>query len=184
MQHDIVFSWFGGQGVLFGSQLLAYAAMEEGLHVTWIPSYGPEMRGGTANCSVIVSDEEIGAPLVRHPGAVVALNHPSVDKYALLAAPGCAFVYNASLTPHPPERADVRWVPVPASEIAAELGNSKLLNMVMLGALLRETGVLSLAAVERSLEAHLPARRQDMLELNKRALRRGAQQEHAQATVA
>jgi len=175
MHYDFVFSGFGGQGVLFGSQLLAYAAMEAGLHVTWIPSYGPEMRGGTANCTVVISDEEIGAPLVRHPGAVVALNYPSVQKYEPLIAPGGLLLYNSSLALRPPARADIRCAPVPASNIAAELGNPRLLNMAMLGALLQITGVLPIETVEKSLEAHLPARRRDMLEANKLALRRGAE---------
>lgn len=175
MHYDFVFSGFGGQGVLFGSQLLAYAAMEAGLHVTWIPSYGPEMRGGTANCTVVISDEEIGAPLVRHPSAVVALNYPSMEKYEPQVAPGGLLLYNASLALRPPARAGIHCVPIPASDIAAELGNAKLLNMVMLGALLQITGVLPIGTVEQSLEAHLPARRRDMLEANKLALRRGAE---------
>lgn len=175
MHYDFVFSGFGGQGVLFGSQLLAYAAMEAGLHVTWIPSYGPEMRGGTANCTVVISDEEIGAPLVRHPGAVIALNYPSVEKYEPLVAPGGLLVYNSSLALRPPTRADIRCAPIPASDVAAELGNPKLLNMVMLGALLQLTGALPIETVEQSLEAHLPARRREMLEANKLALRRGAE---------
>ncbi len=173
--YDVVFSGFGGQGVLFGSQLLAYAAMEAGLQVTWIPSYGPEMRGGTANCTVVISDEEIGAPLMRRPSAVVALNYPSVQKYEPLIAPGGLLLYNASLTLRQPERTDIRCVPIPASDTAAELGTPKLLNMVMLGALLQITGVLPVEAVEQSLEAHLPAHRRDMLETNKLALRRGAE---------
>ena len=184
MLHDIVFCGFGGQGVLFGSQLLAYAAMEEGLHVTWFPSYGPEMRGGTANCTVIISDEEIGAPMVRHPSLVVALNQPSVEKYAPLVASGGTLIYNASLAHQAPDRPGARLVPVPASDIAAELGNAKLLNMVMLGALLCVTAVLPVEAVERALEGHLPARRRELLELNKRALRLGVAAVHPQFRLA
>lgn len=175
MQHDVVFSGFGGQGVLFGSQLLAYAAMEEGLCVTWFPSYGPEMRGGTANCTVIISDEEIGSPLVRHPGAVVAMNHPSVQKYEPLIVPGGVLIYNQSLESRAETRTDIRMLAVPASDIAAALGNPRLLNMVLLGALVEATGVLPLAAIERSLEAHLPARRRELLEGNRLALRRGVE---------
>jgi 2-oxoglutarate ferredoxin oxidoreductase subunit gamma len=180
MLHDIVFCGFGGQGVLFGSQLLAYAAMEEGLHVTWFPSYGPEMRGGTANCTVIISDEEIGAPFVRHPGGVVAFNQPAVEKYAPLVAAGGILIYNASLVRQAPDRPGLRLAPVPASDIAAELGYARLLNMVMLGALLSVTAVLPVEAVERALEGHLPARRRDLLDLNKRALRRGMEAAPAQ----
>src|SRR6476659_4274450 len=101
MQYDIIFSGFGGQGALFAGQLLAYAAMDAGRNVTWIPSYGPEMRGGTAHCTVIVSDDPIGAPLVRHPTNVVALNSPSVEKYEPLLATGGKLIYNSSLVLRP-----------------------------------------------------------------------------------
>src|SRR5689334_1108428 len=134
MLYDVVFSGFGGQGALFAGQLLAYAAMDCGLHVTWIPSYGPEMRGGTAHCIVIISDEAIGSPLVRTPTNVLAFNNPSVEKYERLAAANGLLIYNASLTSHVVTRQDIRAAPIHASEIAAELGNPKLLNMVMLGA--------------------------------------------------
>src|SRR5512147_1374337 len=110
MFFDIIFSGFGGQGALFAGQLLAYAAMDQGRYVTWIPSYGPEMRGGTAHCSVIVADEEIGAPLVRHPSNVVALNNLSIEKYEPLLAPGGLLVYNQSLAAHSPQRADIRVI--------------------------------------------------------------------------
>ena len=173
MQHDIVFSGFGGQGVLFAGQLLAYGAMDAGLHVTWIPSYGPEMRGGTANCTVVVSDEEIGSPLVRHPACVLAFNNPSVEKYETLTAVHGLLIYNASLASHVITRADIRAVPIHASEVAAELGNPRLLNMVMMGALLQLTDVLPIAAVEAALEAHMSMRRPELLALNKQALRRG-----------
>ncbi len=173
MQHDVVFSGFGGQGVLFCGQLLAYAAMDSGLHVTWFPSYGPEMRGGTANCTLVVSDEEIGSPLVRHPSCAMAFNNPSAEKYEALTAPGGLLIYNASLVSHAVARPDIRAVPIHASEAAAELGNPRLLNMVMLGALLQLTGVLPVEAVERALDAHMSARRPELLALNKQALRRG-----------
>jgi 2-oxoglutarate ferredoxin oxidoreductase subunit gamma len=173
MQYDIIFSGFGGQGALFAGQLLAYAALDVGRNVTWIPSYGPEMRGGTAHCTVIVSDQPIGSPLVRHPTNVVALNKPSVEKYEPLLAPGGNLIYNASLVMRPITRADIRAVAIPASDIAAELGDGHLLNMVMLGALLEQTGVLLLEAVERAIEEHLPERHRKLLELNRLALRRG-----------
>jgi 2-oxoglutarate ferredoxin oxidoreductase subunit gamma len=175
MQYDIIFSGFGGQGALFAGQLLAYAAMDEGRYVTWIPSYGPEMRGGTAHCTVIVSEEEIGSPLVRHPINVVALNNPSVEKYEPLLAPGGNLVYNASLVLHDVKRHDIHPLAIPASSIAADMGSPKLLNMIMLGALLVVAPVLPLAAVERALDAHLSANPRGLLELNKLALRRGAE---------
>jgi 2-oxoglutarate ferredoxin oxidoreductase subunit gamma len=177
MQTEIVLSGFGGQGVLFAGQLLAYAAMAEGQHVTWIPSYGPEMRGGTAHCTVIISDEEIGSPLVRRPQAVIALNLPSRDKYLPLVAPGGVLVVNASLVPPTPPRADLRIVEVPANDLAESLGNVRLANVVLLGALLAVLPAVkgvSLAALDRALSAHLPERHRALLALNYPALRRGA----------
>jgi 2-oxoglutarate ferredoxin oxidoreductase subunit gamma len=173
MQHDVVFSGFGGQGALFAGQLLAYAAMDVGLHVTWIPSYGPEMRGGTAHCTVILSDEEIGSPLMPAPGHVLAFNNPSVEKYEPLLAPNGLLIYNASLTSHVVTRTDIRSVAIHASEVATALGNAKLLNMVMMGALLQLSQVLPIEAVERALEAHMSTRRPELLALNRQALRRG-----------
>ena len=108
MQTEILISGFGGQGVLFAGQLLAYAAMDNGHHVTWIPSYGPEMRGGTANCTVIISDDEIGSPLVRNPLGVIAMNMPSLDKYESLVASGGVFVVNSSLMTRHATRTDIR----------------------------------------------------------------------------
>jgi 2-oxoglutarate ferredoxin oxidoreductase subunit gamma len=173
MLHDCIFSGFGGQGVLFAGQLLAYAAMDAGLYVTWIPSYGPEMRGGTAHCTVVISDEPIGSPLVRTPACVLAFNNPSVEKYEPLVAPGGFLIHNASLTSHVVQRTDIQAVPVHASEIAAELGNARLLNMVMLGAYLQLTQVLPLTVVEHALEGHLSSRRPELLALNEQALQRG-----------
>jgi 2-oxoglutarate ferredoxin oxidoreductase subunit gamma len=174
MQTEIVLAGFGGQGVLFAGQLLAYAAMDAGRHVTWIPSYGPEMRGGTAHCTVIISDEEIGSPLVRRPAAVVALNLPSRDRYAPLVAPGGVLVVNASLAPSVAPRADLRLIEVPANDMAEALGDARLANVVLVGALLAALPVLPLEAVERALSAHLPERHKALLDLNRQALRQGA----------
>jgi 2-oxoglutarate ferredoxin oxidoreductase subunit gamma len=183
MLQDVVFSGFGGQGALFAGQLLAYAAMDSGLHVTCIPSYGPEMRGGTAHCTVIVSDEEIGSPLVSTPSCVLAFNNPSVEKYESCVAANGLLVYNASLTSHVLTRRDIRAVPIQASEIAVELGNAKLLNMVMLGALLQLSQVLPIDAVDGALEAHMSTRRPELLALNKQALRRGIAEAQTAAAV-
>ncbi len=174
MQYDVVFSGFGGQGVLYAGQLLAYAAMDHGLHVTWMPSYGPEMRGGTANCTVIVSDEDIGSPLVTHPTNVIALNNPSVDKYEPLVAQGGLLIYNASLTSRTLTRPDIRGIPIHASEAAAELGNLRLLNMIMMGALLQlADAIVPIEVVEIALERHMATRHAELLALNRSALRRG-----------
>lgn len=175
MHEEIIFSGFGGQGALFAGQLLAYAALDTGLHVTWIPSYGPEMRGGTAHCTVVVSDEPIGSPLVRQPKSVVALNLPSFEKYEFAVRPGGLLVYNVSLVPMQPSRTDIRYAAVPANKIAEELGNVRQANVALLGAYLAASGVLPLAAVEQALDLHLPPRQRKYLESNKEALRRGAQ---------
>jgi 2-oxoglutarate ferredoxin oxidoreductase subunit gamma len=174
MHDEIIFSGFGGQGALFAGQLLAYAAADHGLHVTWIPSYGPEMRGGTAHCTVVVSDEPIGSPLVRRPSSVVALNLPSFEKYEPLVKSGGLLVYNRTLVDHPQARDDIRYVAVPANEIAEQLGNVRQANVVLLGGYLAATGILPLDAVEIALDNHLPGRQRRFLDSNKEALRRGA----------
>jgi len=174
MHLEVIISGFGGQGALFAGQLLAYAALDAGKHVTWIPSYGPEMRGGTAHCTVVVSDDPIAAPLARRPGAVIALNRPSFDKYEPLVRPGGILAYNESLVDAAPARADIRYVGVPANTIAESLGNVRQANVVLLGALLAATDALPLDAVARALDAHLPARQRSYLQSNKEALRRGA----------
>src|SRR6476646_1793520 len=122
MHEEIIIAGFGGQGVLFAGQLLAYAGVAEGRHVTWIPSYGPEMRGGTAHCTVIISDEEIGSPLVRNPSALVALNPPAMEKYEPLVKPGGVLVVDSALVSQRSERDDIRDIDLPAKDIAAELG--------------------------------------------------------------
>ncbi len=164
---------FGGQGALFAGQLLSYAALEEGRHVTWIPSYGPEMRGGTANCTVIVSDEEIGSPMVEHPPLAIALNLPSFDKYEESLQEGGTLIVNKSMVDRGPKRADIHVVFVPCNEIAEEIGDKKLLNMVAIGALLTALPELSLEDVKKALQGHMPARHQDLLPKNLEALKRG-----------
>jgi 2-oxoglutarate ferredoxin oxidoreductase subunit gamma len=173
MQTEIIIAGFGGQGVLFAGQVLAYAAMDNGLEVTWIPSYGPEMRGGTANCTVIVSSETIGSPLVLNPRAAIVLNLPSLDKYEPLVQPGGVLVANSSLINRGPERNDIDSIFIPANEIAESLGNKRLTNMVAIGAMLARLPVLSLEAIEKALEDHLPKRHQQLLPVNFRALRDG-----------
>ena len=175
MQTEIIVAGFGGQGVLFAGQLLSYAAMDEGREVTWIPSYGPEMRGGTANCTVVISDEEIGSPMVRNPQAVIAMNLPSFDKYEPVIKTGGVLIVNASITNRPPSRTDIHTVMVPGNEVAESLGDRRMTNMVLLGALLANLPVLSLEALERALKGHLPARHQRLLPMNLQALHRGAE---------
>ena len=174
MQTEIIIAGFGGQGILFAGQLLAYAAMDSGYEVTWIPSYGPEIRGGTANCTVTIADEEIGAPTVRNPRAVMTFNLPSFDKYEPLVVPGGVLIVNQSLVDRGITRADIDTVLVPANEIAESLGDRRLTNMVMLGALLEKLPVLPVAAIEKALADHLPEHHKHLLPLNSKALREGA----------
>jgi 2-oxoglutarate ferredoxin oxidoreductase subunit gamma len=155
MQTEIIIAGFGGQGVLFAGQLLAYAGMGKGLGVTWIPSYGPEMRGGTANCTVIISDEEIGSPMVRYPQAVLVVNSSIIERAVT--------------------RTDIKVVMVPGNVIAEQLGDRRMTNMVMLGALLANLPVIPLEALEKALQEHLPARHQHLLPLNSQAIRKGAE---------
>ncbi len=175
MQTEIISSGFGGQGALFAGQLLAYAAMDAGLEVTWIPSYGPEMRGGTARCMVIIADEEIGSPLVRRPKAVMALNKPSLDKYEPLVVEGGALVANQSMIDRGLEREDLDSILIPGNKIAEEIGDNRLTNMVMMGALLELMPILSPEAIVESLKKHLPEHRKHMVPMNIEALKAGAE---------
>ncbi|MBV6396572.1 MAG: NADH-dependent phenylglyoxylate dehydrogenase subunit gamma [Anaerolineales bacterium] len=173
MQKEILIAGFGGQGVLFAGQVLAYAAMDAGRVVTWIPSYGPEMRGGTANCTVVIADEEIGSPLVKHPPVVIALNLPSFDKYEALVQPGGMLVVNQSMVDRAAKRSDITVVFVPGNEIAEETGDRRLLNMVMVGALLAAFPELQLDDVKAALKAHLPEKHQKLLPNNFAAMDKG-----------
>jgi 2-oxoglutarate ferredoxin oxidoreductase subunit gamma len=173
MQKEIIIAGFGGQGVLFGGQVLAYAAMDTGKEVTWIPSYGPEMRGGTANCTVVIADDEIGSPLVKNPPLAVALNLPSFDKYESLLAPGGTLIVNQSMVDRAAKRDDIHIIFIPCNEIAEEIGDKRLLNMVAVGALLTALPELTIKDVGKALEAHLPARHKHLLPKNYEALKRG-----------
>ncbi len=183
MQTDILIAGFGGQGVLFAGQVLAYSAMDAGKEVTWIPSYGPEMRGGTANCTVIISDEEIGSPLVRYPTAVIAMNLPSLDKYEPLVKEGGVLIVNASLVNREVTRCGIKSVSIAANEIAEQIGDRRLINMVLLGGLLANLPVLPLEQVENTIRAHTPERHQKLVPLNIQALREGAKFLAAEAKV-
>ncbi len=174
MQAEIIFAGFGGQGVLFAGQILAFAGMDAGKQVTWMPSYGPEMRGGTANCTVIIDEDEIGSPLVRNPKGVVVMNLPSLDKYELSVAPGGVLIINSSLVNRGTVRTDIEGLLIPAQELAEDLGNKRLTNIILLGALLQKLPVLPLEAIEQALDRHLPERHRRLLPANIQALRQGA----------
>jgi 2-oxoglutarate ferredoxin oxidoreductase subunit gamma len=173
MQKEILIAGFGGQGVLFAGQVIAYAAMDNGREVTWIPSYGPEKRGGTANCTVVIADDEIGSPMVKNPPAVIALNLPSFDKYESLVQTGGILIVNKSMVDRGASRQDIATVFVPGNELGEEIGDRRLLNMVMVGALLTRLPELTLKDIETALSAHLPERHKKLLPQNRLALQRG-----------
>jgi 2-oxoglutarate ferredoxin oxidoreductase subunit gamma len=173
MHEEVIISGFGGQGALFAGQLLTYAGMDGDYQVTWIPSYGPEMRGGTANCTVILSDNPIGSPIIRRPTAAIVMNSPSMDKYEPLVKSGGVLVVNSTLVRARSKRDDITVLYVPANDLATELGNVKMSNVVLLGALLAAKPILSAEAVKQAMDDHIPERRKQIIEPNKRALDRG-----------
>lgn len=173
MQTEIVIAGFGGQGVLFAGELLAHAGMNSGKHVTWFPSYGPEMRGGTANCTVIISDEEIGSPVVRYPKAALVMNLPSLDKYESILVDDGVIIVNSSLVNRNIERKGIKGVYIPASEIAEKIAERKLTNMVMLGALLAKMPIISIDQVKKSIEEEIPERHRRLLAANLQAITEG-----------
>jgi len=174
MTHEIIMAGFGGQGVMLMGQLITYAGMLENKYVSWIPSYGPEMRGGTANCSVIVSEEPIGAPIVNEPTAVVAMNLPSLDKFEPLITPGGILIINSSLIERGPKRTDIKAYQLPSNDIASELGNMKVANMVVLGAVIAATGAVSHESVMKAF-AKMFAKKPGLLAINEKAIQRGAE---------
>ncbi len=173
METSIIISGFGGQGALFAGQLLAYAAMDCDRQVTWIPSYGPEMRGGTAHCTVIISDDPIGSPLVERPDVAVVLNGPSYEKYEPLVLPEGLLVVNSSIVEEHSLRTDIDIISVPAIEIAQEMGSAKMMNVALLGAMLAKRPILELATLQQALRDHLPASKAHLLENNLQVLGRG-----------
>ncbi|MGE5174185.1 MAG: 2-oxoacid:acceptor oxidoreductase family protein [Betaproteobacteria bacterium] len=175
MYQDVMIAGFGGQGVLVAGKLLAYAGMLEGKHVTWFPSYGAEIRGGTANCTVIISSAEIGSPVVLHPSAMLIFNEASFVKFEKRIKEGGHLFLNSSLVQGPSSRHDITRIEVRANDIAEELGDSRISNMVMLGAFLKKTGVVALESVLAALKQVLPARRHSLIPLNESALTRGAE---------
>lgn len=175
MQEEFVFSGFGGQGVMFVGQLLAYAGMDAGLEVTWIPSYGPEMRGGTAHCFVVLADKPIGSPLVSNPKVAVVFNNPSFDKYKEIVAEGGLMVVNSSLVQRKNTRKGITVLNIPATAIADQLGNTRMTNIVLLGALLAKRPVIAMDVLRASLADHIPPHRKNMLDANYQALQRGAE---------
>ncbi len=169
----IIVGGFGGQGILMLGKLLAHAGMMEGKQVTWLPSYGPEMRGGTANCNVIISDEPIGSPIVTEATCVIAMNLPSLDRFAAFVQPGGWLLFNRSLIPANPARADVQVLAVPATELAQVQGSPRVANVVMLGALLALTRAVREESIVAAITGVLGRGKQHLLDINLRALEAG-----------
>jgi 2-oxoglutarate ferredoxin oxidoreductase subunit gamma len=174
MQTEIFLAGFGGQGIMFAGQMLSYAAMDIGKEVTWIPSYGPEMRGGTANCTVVIADEEIGSPLVENPSGIIVMNLPSLDKYETGVNPGGVLVVNSSMVDRGVQRQDITWVALPCNEMAEEAGNRRMSTIVATGALLALLPILTLEDIGAALNNHMPERLKKLLPQNLDAMKRGA----------
>lgn len=168
--YKLVIAGFGGQGVLLMGQLIAYAAMFEEKEVTWLPSYGPEMRGGTANCSVIVSDKKISSPIILEADVVAALNLPSLVKFEKILKPGGQLFINTSLIKDLPARDDLEIWQIDANGIAAGLGSDKISNMVILGAIINRTGIVKTESVEKAMEKLMKGGKERLLPLNRQAL--------------
>jgi len=173
MEAQFLIAGFGGQGVLLIGQLLAKAAMHEGMNVSWMPSYGPEMRGGEANCAVVISDEPIGSPLVTEIPIAVIMNKPSMIKFTPAMEKGGIMLYNSSLIDITPDRDDITAIPVDCNGIAEELGNARTANMVMLGAILKKTGVVSIDSAMEALKATFGPKKEHLLPINRQAMERG-----------
>ena len=180
---NILFAGFGGQGVLFAGKVVAYAALIANKQLSWLPSYGPEMRGGTANCSVCVSDEAIGSPLVTNPTVLIAMNRPSFDKFINAVEPGGVVIVDSSLIDEKVERDDVTVYYVPSSSLAEENGLSGLSNMILVGKLFKEVcmsgGDYSFCdadILDQAVPKCIPARKAQMLDFNRKAIQLGEEQ--------
>ena len=174
MTHEIIMAGFGGQGVMAMGKILAEAALKEGKNVSWLPSYGPEMRGGTANCNVIISEEPVGAPVVTEATAAIVMNRPSLDKFENDVIPGGILLINSSLIDRKAIRDDIRVYYVPANDIANELGTGKIANMVMLGAYLALTEAAKEDTIMEIISEIFTGKKASVVPLNKEALLRGA----------
>ena len=168
--HEIIFAGFGGQGVLSMGQIIAYSAMIEEKEISWMPSYGPEMRGGTANCIVIVSPERISSPIISRFDSVIALNQPSLDKFEHAVKPGGLLLYEQSTIINPPTRTDIEVIGIPANEEAQKLGKKQVANMILVGAFLEKRPVVKIENIIKALKKVLPERHHHLIPLNEQAL--------------
>lgn len=173
--NQFLFSGFGGQGILFAGKLMAYKGLMDEKQVSWLPSYGPEMRGGTASCSVIISDEQVGSPIVQNPNILIAMNLPSLDKFESTVAKGGMIFLDSTLIERKVERDDVKVFYIPATRLASENGMPTLANMIIIGKILKELGQFNDESVELALKKVISAKRADMIEVNHKAMKIGAE---------
>lgn len=175
MYQGVIMAGFGGQGIVSGGIMLAYCGMVDGLNVTFFPAYGAEMRGGTANCSVVLSTDPVAAPVVGQPDTILIMNEPSLAKFEPTLKPGGRLFLNTSLVSSRPKRTDVEVVEIPANDIAEELGNIKCANMVMLGAYAAKSGAVKTETLKDNIKEIYPKAKEAMIDMNKKAIERGAQ---------
>ncbi len=173
MTTQLLIAGFGGQGVLFAGKFIAYKGLMEEKEVSWLPSYGPEMRGGTANCSIILSDEPVGSPIVSNPDVLIAMNLPSLDKYEDATVAGGSIFVDSTLIGRKIERTDVKAFYIPATKMANDAGIPTLANMIMMGKMIKETGMVRFDDVVDTLKKVVSAKRANLLELNIKALEAG-----------
>ncbi len=169
----ILIAGFGGQGILFAGKALAFTGLKSDMEVSWLPSYGPEMRGGTASCSIILSDSLIGSPIVDKPDVLIAMNLPSLEKYLYDTEKDGYIIYDSSLIENAGERADVKIFAIPATKLADDNGLNGLANMIIIGKTIKETGILTLEQVKTSLAKMVPAKKAELLEKNINAIELG-----------
>lgn len=172
-QQEIVIAGFGGQGILSAGRLLAYAGMLENKNVSWLPSYGPEMRGGTANCHVIISDEPVGSPILNRATTLIVMNGPSLEKFEDMVEPGGVIIVDSSLVEKKTHRTDVETFEIPATRIASDMGNLTYANIVLLGKLVAKTGIVSKENFEQALKQVLPKKYHDLIPEEMKALETG-----------
>lgn len=170
---QMLIAGFGGQGVLFAGKVLAYKGLEEEKQISWLPSYGPEMRGGTANCSVIISDTPVGSPIVSDPDILIVMNLPSLDKYENAVKAGGKVFVDSALIERSVERTDIDAFYIPATKMARELGVPTLANMIIVGKVIRETGVVDMDGLKDALAKTVSAKHQDLIEANLKAIEAG-----------
>ena len=179
MENQIIIAGFGGQGLLFSGKVLAYAGLIEGRELSWLPSYGPEMRGGTANCNVILSDIPVGSPIVQKPDILMVMNNPSLDKYESAVVPGGKIFIDSSLIARKVERSDVEAYYVPATQMAADMGFPSLANMILLGTVIAKTRCIDPDSLADALHKVIPARKANLFDANMQALQAGMSFEEA-----